>query len=250
MKDQTEVIILSSSDYKEADAMLRVLSKEFGLRTFIAKGLNKINSKNRMACLTYGTSLFHYDLNEMHDLQILQSAESLHNRYLISEDLEKSSIASLVSELTELLLKNETEHALLDEYYDYLNQVLDLITNSEKPYHLLAYILIQFLNHYGISPMVDACVVCGSTKVNSISIDEGGFVCHDCQPELQTTIYDVEALKDFRIIGKLNPQNIEAYLNYKAPSKVVVNVLVEFLEFHTGHHPKAWDFIEKWSIIK
>ncbi len=109
MNDTSNVLVLSQSEYKESDALVRVLSKELGLVTFIAKGLSKINSKNRMGCLPYGESSFMYDLNELSNLQVLHTAQSLSPNLKIHEDLEKSSIAALVVELSELLLKNETD---------------------------------------------------------------------------------------------------------------------------------------------
>lgn len=250
MKDELKVIVLSQTDYKEADALVKVFSSTFGLQTFVAKGLSKINSKNRLGCLTYNTSLFHFDINEVHSLQVLQTADCLKNRYEITESIEKSSIASLLSELTELLLRNESESDFLEDYFIQLEQILDDIAKTDHHAHLLAYILIQFMNHYGIAPMVDGCVLCGSTKVNSISIEEGGYICQDCQKETQSPILPLDTLKDFRVIGKLSPANLTSYYAYKAPSQTVLKLLVDFLEFHTGHRPKAWEFIEKWSIIK
>lgn len=250
MNDQSTVMVLSQTEYKESDALVKVLSKELGLVTFIAKGLSKINSKNRMGCLPYGESLFMYDLNELSNLQVLHTAQSLFPNLKIHDDLEKSSIASLVVELSELLLKNETDSLIIETYYSYLKQTFNLLSSTDQHRHLLAYILISFLNYYGIAPQVDECVICGSTQINSIATEEGGFICQNCQRELQSPLYSLEILKDFRVVGKLNSENITRYLSYQAPSSTLIRILVDFLKFHTGHPLKSWEFIEKCSIIK
>lgn len=250
MNDQTEVIVLSLTDYKEKDALVKVFSKDKGLLTFVARGLNAMESKNRMACLPYGLSEFLYDDHETKGLQNLKSAQSLELRYKIQEDLEKSSIASLVVELSELVLSSSVDTVDLERYFNYLNQFFHLLNHESKPKHLLAYALFNFLDTYGISPQVDGCVLCGSSQINSILIEEGGFICHECQHETQSPIYDVETLKDFRVIHKVNENNLMDYLQYREPKPVVLKILMDFLEFHTGHMPKAWEFIQKWSIME
>ena len=115
MTTQTEVLVLSQQDYRENDSLLKVITKDKGMLTFVAKGLNKINSKNRMGALPYGKSLFFYDEKEGKDLQSLQQAQSLVNRYKIHEDLEKSTCASFLVEISDAILKHEQDFDILAE---------------------------------------------------------------------------------------------------------------------------------------
>ncbi len=250
MKTETEVIILSSQDYRESDALIRVLSIDKGLLTFVAKGLNKINSKNRMGALPYGKSLFFYDEKEGKDIQSLQTAQSLINRYKIHEDLEKSTLASFVVECADTLLKHEQDITILEDSYHFIDRMFDLIEKTESYAHIIIISLSHFLELFGIQPYVDACVSCGSTKINSISIEEGGFICHNCQHEVHSPIFDVESLKQFRIMGRLSDENIDAYLKFEAPSLRMIQVLIQFFEYHTSQHLNTWEFIQKYTIIK
>lgn len=250
MKTETEVLILSTQDYRESDSLIRCLSKEKGLITFVAKGLNKINSKNRLATLPYGKSLFLYEEKENKDIQSLQSAQSIINRYKIHEDLEKSTCSSFVVEIADSLLKHEQDFDILEDTYHFIDKAFNLIENSNQYNHLLVVTLIHFLDLFGLRPYVDACVSCGSTKVNSISIEEGGFICHNCQHELKSTVYSIEDLKQFRLMGHLNDEHIETYLNFEAPSLRMIQVLVQFFEYHSSQHLNTWEFIQKYTIIK
>lgn len=250
MKIETEVIILSQQDYRESDVLIRTISKDKGLITFVAKGLNKINSKNRFATMPYGQSLFLYDEKEGKDIQSLQSGESVINRYKIHEDLEKSSCASFVVEMSEQLLKHEQDPNLILDSYHFINRMLELIESTHAYAQIIVVTCTHYLDMMGLRPYVDACVSCGSTQINSISIDEGGFICHNCQHELQSAIYDVHNLKTFRIMGHIKDENIEAYLKMEAPNLRMIQVLIDFFEYHTSVQLNAWEFIKKWTIIK
>lgn len=250
MKTETEVIILSSQDYRESDSLLRVLSKDKGLCTFVAKGLNKINSKNRMGALPYGKSIFLYDEKEGKDIQSLQSAQSLINRYKIHEDLEKSSLASFVVEIADSLLKHEQDFEILEDTYHFIDNMFERIETSKQYAHLLVITLIHFLDLFGLRPYVDACVSCGSSKINSISIEEGGFICHNCQHEFHSPIYDVDSLKQFRLMGRMSDEHIDTYLKFDAPSLRMIQVLIQFFEYHSSQHLNTWEFIQKYTIIE
>lgn len=250
MTTQTEVLVLSQQDYRENDSLLKVITKDKGLLTFVAKGLNKINSKNRMGALPYGKSLFFYDEKEGKDLQSLQQAQSIVNRYKIHEDLEKSTCASFLVEISDAILKHEQDFDILAETYDFIDELLNLIETTNQYSHIIVITLIHFLDLFGLRPYVDACVSCGSTQINSISIEEGGFICHNCQHELQSPIYDVQSLKSFRLMGHIKPEHIDAYLKMEAPSLKMIQLLVQFFEYHASQHLNSWEFIQKWTIIK
>ncbi len=69
MNDTTQVIVLSQMDYKENDALIKVFSYDYGLMTFLAKGIRKINSKNRSICMPYSISEFMFNYHESSQIQ-------------------------------------------------------------------------------------------------------------------------------------------------------------------------------------
>ena len=250
MKDQLEVIILSQENYRESDVLLKVITQEYGLLTFVAKGLNKMASKNRVGTLVYSSSLFMFDFKERSDIQSLQNAQVISNRYHITENLEKSSVAALVSELVVQLLKHENDQEIISDVYDFINKLFERLNHSEKFTHLLVYAMVYFLNHFGILPHVDACLMCDGTLINSFSMSEGGFICSDCQKEIHSPIIESSLLKEFRAIVKLNEDKLDAFLNYPKIDYNNVKRLFDFYVFHTGNPLNSWDFIDKYTIIK
>lgn len=249
MNDTTQVIVLSQMDYKENDALIKVFSYDYGLITFLAKGIRKINSKNRSICMPYTISDFMFNYHENSQIQSLLQGQIVQNHYKVHEDLQKSGAASLCVELIQNLIHDENDVDVLHEHYEFTRFLLNQIEEKTKQNAIMAFMLSSYMNYYGISPHIDSCVMCDSTKINSISIEEGGFVCNDCQLEIHSQLYSIEFLKEFRLSQRINQENFENYCAYKDVSEELILLLVKFLEYHTGVTLKSWEFIRKWSII-
>lgn len=250
MKDHIDVIILSQESYRESDVLLKVLTQNSGILTFVAKGLNKMSSKNRVGTLVYSSSDFLFNLKERSDIQNLQSVQVISNRYHIAENLERSSVAAVLIELTILLLKNESDLQIINDTYVFMNTVLNRLNVSDQSSHLLVYAMVYFLDRFGILPHVDACLMCDGSYINSFSLSEGGFICADCQKGIHSPILEASILKEFRAIIKLNEDKLEAFLNYPKIDYSNIKRLFDFFIFHTGYTLNAWDFIDKYTIIK
>jgi len=250
MNDSCEVIILSTKEYKENDALVSALSLKYGYQTFIAKGLNKADSRNRSACLPYSISQFMFDYKET-GLQLLHSASLVKSYHSIQDDLAKMTVMSVISEMIEFLVKDNTyDDELIQEAYLNYGSILDRMANTDKYAHLLGYTFSFIYRMLGIDPIVDECAICGDTKVSSISLSEGGFICYKCQKTILSPIYPLEFLMDFRIINKLTLDKLDKYLNYNMPSRTMIDFLYEYFVFHSSQTLKSWVFIDKWAIIK
>lgn len=249
MNDSLNALILSQSDYKENDALVKTFSLEKGIVTFIAKGLLKSESKNASACMPFSESNLTYDDKEGSGLQILHSASLISSHRVLREDLNKQTIMTTICELTEQLLKDNYDPSLVQEIYRVVKQCLSTLEQTDKYAHTITYFLVSALNWLGVEPQVDECTLCGDNQINSLSLDEGGFICVNCQKEIQSPVYSTEFLYAFRVVNKVTPENFDRYLNYKAPDKILVDTLYEFMKYHTNISLKSWVFIEKWSII-
>lgn len=249
MNDVLNVYVLSQNDYKENDALLKTLSLEKGIVTFIAKGLLKNESKNAASCLPFSESTFTYDEKEGSKLQILHSASLKTSHRALREDINKQTIMSVISELTEQFLNDNYDPTLAIDIYQGYTQCMNALEQTSKGNHVLAYFLVSGLRWLGVEPQVDECTLCSETQINSISMEEGGFICSDCQKEIQSQVFTTEFLYAFRIVNKVTPDNFNRYLNYQEPDKTLINYLYDFMKFHTNISLKSWVFLEKWSII-
>lgn len=249
MNESLKVIMLSQSEYKDNDAMIKTLSLEKGVLTFIAKGLLKSESKNASACLPFSESELTYDEKEGSNLQILHSASIITSHRSLREDLNKQTVMTVLSELTQLLLKENYDPNLVKEVVKIYSLCLNTVETTEKYQHVLTFFLVSALGWLGVEPQVDECTLCGESQISSISMEEGGFICVNCQKEIQSPLFSSEFLYAFRIVNKVTVENFTRYLNYTVPDKSLIDFLYEFMKYHTNISLKSWVFLEKWSII-
>lgn len=249
MNDRLDVVILKVTDYKEHDALVSTVSADYGVMTFIAKGLLKPESKNASACQPFSEASLTYDQQEGKGLQVLHSASLIASHRSLREDLSKQSAMAVIAELCTHILDDNYDRQLSLDVYRTLLMCIESLETSDKVLQVLSFFMVRTLEWLGIEPQVDECTVCGDTKINSISMDEGGFVCQDCQKELQTPIFTSEFLYAFRVVNKVNLTNFKRYLGYQAPSFELLDYLHDFLIFHGNLSLKSWAFLKKWSII-
>lgn len=245
MNDTLSVIVLDQQEYKENDALVYVLSQEKGLRTFLAKGLRKLESKNSFACQPYSFSSFSYDEKEGSDFQLLHEAVLIESNRGLREDLIKSTVSSVLCEMARQLGKEGIDSDSAKELYRLIRLLLEANRDLNQPYLVLAFFYARIADMLGFSPMVDGCSICSNEKVNGISIQEGGFVCPECRIETNSPQYPPEILKQFRYLTKANIDQFEALKNAINIEKEVMEIYRDFLIEHAQIRLKSWAFLQK-----
>ncbi|MGI6509255.1 MAG: DNA repair protein RecO [Erysipelotrichaceae bacterium] len=224
MNDLIKGIVINSIEYKENDAIVTILTEEFGKVALYVKGYKKITSKNVYATQLFDHSNFLFDYNPNRSIQILKSANLINQFSNIKTDYEKIAIASVIC---------ETATAVEENIYDLLFKTLTLLNDDKQQYLVLNVYLVTMLNILGIAPFVDGCVNCGRIdSIESISISEGGFICCYCNREFNDEIFDLEFLKKFRIINKASfdvyDKLITLNLNDFKLTDMLMGILVNF----------------------
>ncbi len=242
MNDRTNAYILKQSDYRENDALVSVLSEDFGLITLIAKGIRKPNSKNSAALYPFSKSELLFDYSEDKDLFVLHSARLLHNDSHIHQDLAKISVCNVLAE-TLISFKEESRDPYSRKYlYELLEKVLEEISETKDLYLPLSFFLARMLDLAGISPEVDECALCGNSRIQAISIEAGGFVCENCR---QSEAADVALLKQFRLLNKAQTQHYDLLKPFGPYKKENAEILYGFLSSYLSLHLKSWKFMEE-----
>lgn len=234
----TEGIILKQTPYKENDMILHVYTREYGKIGIIARGIRKITSKNARACQEMMLSEMTIHLKK--GLSSLLKASPVHYFRHIQENLESEIIANYILEYYYRYI--EDNNPMIKEY-EVLNAALQSLDHGYSP--LLVYLLFNvfILEHNGVSLDVEGCVLCGSSKVVSISLLDGGFLCAEHlgrQP-----VYDVEVLKAFRYIHKIPLTHIDQLHIQEAILKQLIPIMNSFIEEYTGVQLKTSTFIEQ-----
>ena len=114
MIKKIEGIILSEVDYKESSKIINVLTKEYGIIGFIAKGTKKVNSPLTAVTskLTYG--YFHVKYKE-NGLSTLMEVDVIDRFKNIKKDISMMSYSLYLLELSDRVYKHSENNTIYDE---------------------------------------------------------------------------------------------------------------------------------------
>lgn len=178
MHIKTQGLVLRETNYKEADKILTVLTREGGKRTVKARGCRRRNST--LAASSQLLAWSDMTLFEYRDRFTLNEAETLELFWGVRQDVEKLALCAYFAEVTELV----AEEGCPDQ------ELLSLILNSiyaldrlEKPLALVkAAFELKLLCLAGYEPLLEDCAVCGAEnpKEPRLNLENGVICCGGC----------------------------------------------------------------------
>ncbi|MBQ6492698.1 MAG: DNA repair protein RecO [Erysipelotrichaceae bacterium] len=227
MNDKINGFVLSESDYREADVLMQVLTKEYGIISLVGKASKKLNSKNHF--LPFGLYEFIIDYKDGKTIFAVHGSKLLEN-YFEDSDISMMSFKNILAELT---LKNRD----IDTYDQLLFVFRNM--NSENRYLLGSMYLSHIIKRFGISPVVDSCALCDSRKVVALSNRHGGFLCMNHLGGEETL--PVEVLKRFRLIIKGTFDNYDVLKDFTYDLRDF-SLLMDFYQANSEIKLKSYEF--------
>ena len=180
----TDAILLHGFDYLESSRILRVVTRDAGVRSVLARGARR--SKRR-----FGTSLDLYVQGkaELHmksgrDLDTLSAFDVLRARPQLAEQLSRFSGASVIAELTLRFAREAADTGL----FDAVEWALDAIgaASPARARDLTLCGAWRVLAELGVAPTIDQCAECYATIPPEdspvFSHPAGGVICRRCRP--------------------------------------------------------------------
>lgn len=174
--------ILKKTDFREADQLFKVFTKDFGKLEILGKAIRKINSKLRA-----GINLFYLSETEFiqgKNYKTLTDAVAIDKFRNLRSDLEKLEIAYQVVELADSLIHNQEKD---EQIWDLLNEVFGKLENYEsriKNYGLIYYYFFwNLLSILGYQIDLYNCAACHQKLFlgkNYFNPAEGGIICENC----------------------------------------------------------------------
>lgn len=178
MHIKTQGLVLRETNYKEADKILTVLTREGGKRTVKARGCRRKGS--RLAASTQLLVWSDMELFEYRDYFTLNEAESQEQFWGIKGDLTKLALGSYFAEVVEAVAdEGRADGALLS----HILNALYALDKLKKPEQLVkAAFELKLLCLAGYEPMLDACAVCGveAPEPPRLDLSEGVLHCAGC----------------------------------------------------------------------
>lgn len=236
---EIEAIILRETPFLESDMMITALSKD-NLYSFIAKGVMKIDSKNRVSVTKFNKSRL--ELMKGKDGYKLKTGTLLKSYMKAKEDLVSLGILDFISEITSKLIGKEEAPIL----YPSLEGVLEGLDNGFDGLTLLLIYFATILKATGYGLNVDSCQICGKKEgMMGLSLVDGGFICKD---HFNVSIHlnlNVNELKILRYIFKVEPKDYQKAVLPKEDSLQILNILEDFLYQVSDIKLKSLELVKK-----
>jgi len=177
----TEAIVLQAFPYGDTSRIVRLLTRDAGVQSAIAKGA--LRPRSRFAVLepfAQGTASLY--IRSTRDLQTLGAFELARVRQGLGRDLLRFGGASLVAELTMRTASEDANPGLFDAVAAGLDQL-----NDAQPDALEVSVLAvvwHIVAELGFAPELDSCIACGraidATAEASFDYGAGGLRCDAC----------------------------------------------------------------------
>jgi DNA repair protein RecO (recombination protein O) len=230
MYSSTRGIVFRQTRYSDTSLVVRILTEEFGLRSYLVRGARSRKSKLKSSLFQPLTLLElvipERDKDELH---YIKEARVEHAYQHIPGDILKSSVLLF---LNELLYKSIREEARHKELFTYVHDQLLFLDKTEKvtgSYPLLFSIhLSKFL---GFFPQGNP------RKVVTFDLQEGRFT-HSGQLFGEYVITG-EVCEWFARLIVLSPQE---HLSVSLPAGVRQTLIEKILQYYTLHLPISGEF--------
>jgi len=198
---RVEAVVIGRRDFREADRIVTLFSRELGKLMVIAKGSRKPTARSGPALEYFARA--RYMLARGRDLDVVTSAELLERPEQLGGNLTRLAYASHMAELTGRLAQEGQEYPAL---YDLLIRSLRALGSSPDDIATVRGFEMAALAQVGYQLDLWHCVQCRSVlqaAVNYLGLRTGGILCTSCRPsDGQTVAMSVNAQKYLRLLGR------------------------------------------------
>ena len=172
----TRGLVLRTTEYKETDRILTVLSADHGLLTMKARGVRSNRSKLKGACqlLTYAE----FTVGEAHGFSSITEATAIEMFPELRTDIVLLSLASYFAQLAEVLSQ---EDAASPELLPLILNALYALAKLKPPQLVKAATKLRLAALAGYLPELSGCCVCGNPEPDRFSIADGTLQCASCR---------------------------------------------------------------------
>lgn len=206
-------IVLSTSNFNEHDRIVTVLTENWGKFSLLARGVNKLESKNKYSLNTFNNSHFEFFKTTKTDgLSKLKTGVLIKDHNRISENYRIYEYASALNYL--LLTGLEPWRSKNDLYQNFLlvlnnfNQEMEITKN-------FVYFLFYSLPTFGGPKRKNHCFRCGQRKTSYAlyHLYDLQLICHHCRAKSET-IQNNEWLNFVQLLIGNNLQlSLESFVN-------------------------------------
>jgi DNA repair protein RecO (recombination protein O) len=178
----TDAIVLHSFDYLESSRILRLVTRDAGVRSVLARGARRSKKRFGAALDLYAEGSAELQIKPGRDLDTLSGFDVVRARPSLAADLARFTGVSVIAELTLRFARDDADPAL----FDAVATALDTLATAphDRALDLTLAGAWRVLAELGVAPTVDSCAEChaplDATAAAIFSHPAGGALCARC----------------------------------------------------------------------
>ena len=178
----TEAIVLHAFDYLESSRILKLVTRDAGVRSVLARGAKRSRKRFGAALDLYAEGTAELQIKPGRDLETLSTFDVARARPQLAAQLSRFTAASTVAELTLRFARDDADPTLYDAVAGALDEISTAGEDRVRDVALAA--AWRILAALGVAPTVDACAECHAAIDDDapamFSHPAGGSLCARC----------------------------------------------------------------------
>jgi DNA repair protein RecO (recombination protein O) len=178
----SEAIVLHAFDYLESSRIVRLVTRDAGMRSAIAKGARKSQRRfgSGLDLFAQGTAGFHTKPGR--DLDTLTAFDAARTRSALAADMERFTGAETIAEITLRFGREGADTELFDAVAGALDALLDASGSDAREATLAG--AWRIIGALGFGPAMSDCAECGraidAESAATFTHSAGGVLCTRC----------------------------------------------------------------------
>jgi DNA repair protein RecO (recombination protein O) len=244
----SEAIVLHAFDYLESSRIVRLMTRDGGMRSGLAKGARKSQRRfgSGLDLFAQGTAFLHFKPGR--DLDTLSAFEEVRTRTDLANDLERFTGAETIAEIALRFGSQGADVAL----FDVIATAFDTLTVAppERAREATLAGAWQIVTTLGFGPSLSDCAECGTPLGDDdkalFTHSAGGVLCPRCAA-LSPGGRKLPPAARAAIVAWTSGLRVD--LLGEADSRAHQRLLREFLDYHVhdGRPLRAYDLWERTS---
>ena len=178
----TPAIVLHAFDYLESSRILRIVTREAGVRSVLARGARRSTRRFGSALDLYAQGTAELQIKPGRELDTLNSFDATHARPQLAAELARFTGASAIAELTLRFARDDADPALFDAIAGALDDLA--LAPADRARDITLGGAWRVLGELGVAPTIDACAECRQPiepdAPAMFSHPAGGVLCTRC----------------------------------------------------------------------
>ena len=178
----TDAIVLHAFDYLETSRIVRLLTRDAGVVSVLARGARRSRARYGSGLDLYAEGVAQISIKPQRELHNLNSLEIAHSRAGIAREIGRFTAAAVISELIMRFVGEESGSHLFDVASHLFDELAE--TPEEESIQVAVAGAWRLIAALGLSPALDVCASCHSDIPEDadavFSHRAGGVLCTRC----------------------------------------------------------------------